>query len=60
VREDLDIAVAVTIMQAFYAPSLYDDRLFSQSRQASTILRANHHAGAKSTPNTRFIFQEMT
>ena len=57
----LDIVIAVTIMQPFtYAPSLYDARPLSQNHQSSITLRTNHRAGAKSTPNTPNIFQEIT
>jgi len=47
-------------MQAFLAPSLYDARRIPQIEQGSRILRAKHHAGAKSTPNTPNNLQEKT
>jgi len=47
-------------MQAFLAPSLYDARRIPQIEQGSRILRAKHHAGAKSTPNTPNNLQETT
>jgi hypothetical protein len=57
----LDFEKLVTIMAAFYsARRSMTHASFRRFVGHSRILRTTEHAGAKSTPNTPNIFQEIT
>jgi len=60
-RKHLDFEKVVTIMAAFYSArrSMTHARLRRFARHF-IILRTKNYAGAKSTPNTPFFFQEIT
>jgi hypothetical protein len=60
-RKHLDFEKVVTIMAAFYSarPSMTHAH-FRRFVRHFIILRTTNNAGAKSTPNTPFIFQEIT
>ena len=59
IEDALDINPRVSIMAAFYeTPSMPHD-CFLRVVEHAILLRTTDHAGAKSTPNTPLIFQEI-
>jgi len=61
IRKHLDFEKVVTIMAAFYSARLSMKHAhFRRFVRHFFILRTTNNAGAKSTPNTPFIFQEIT
>ena len=58
--KQLDSLSVVTIMAVFYkSPVAMTLVSFSRAADHSIILRTKDHAGAKSTPNTPIILQEI-
>jgi hypothetical protein len=61
IRKHLDFKKVVTIMAAFYSARLSMTHAhFRRFVRHFFILRTTNSTGAKSTPNTPIIFQEIT